>query len=71
MTRIQHVSCATKTITTRSQCALARMKIICDGYTNFLNMVKTFVPACRCDTHEKNTVRIDCHCHCHFQNGLE
>ncbi len=47
------------------------MKIIRAGYTIFFNMFKTIVLTCRSYTHEKNTVRIDCHCHCHCQNDYE
>ncbi len=43
------------------------MKIIRAGYTNFLNIFKTFVLTSRSYNLEKNTVRTDCHC----QNGLE
>ncbi len=64
MTIIQHISCETNTMTIRFQCAKARMKFICAGYTQFLNMFKTFVLACRPYPHEKNTIRMD-------RNGLE
>ncbi len=47
------------------------MKIFRAGYTNFLNMFKTFVLICRNYTPEKNTFRMDCHCHCHCQNDQE
>ncbi len=46
-TGIQHISCATNTITTRSPCISPRMKLIHTGYTNFLNMFKNFVLATR------------------------
>ncbi len=38
------------------------MKIIRAGYTNFLNMFKTFILTCQSYMHEKNSVRIDCNC---------
>ncbi len=44
-TGIQHVSCATNTITTRSPCESPPMKLIRACYTNFLNMFKNFVLA--------------------------
>ncbi len=44
-TGIQHVSWATNTITTRSPCVSAQMKLIRAGYTNFLNMFKNFTLA--------------------------
>ncbi len=46
-TGIQHVSCATNTITTRSPCVSPRMKLIRAGYTNILNMFKNFILATR------------------------
>ncbi len=51
-TGIQHVSCATNTITTCSPCVSLRMKLIRAGYTNFLNMFKNFVLA----THTRRTL---------------
>ncbi len=44
-TRIQHVSCATNTITTRSPCVSPQMKLISAGYTKLLNMFKNLVLA--------------------------
>ncbi len=64
MTKIQHISCATNTITTRFQCALARIKFIRASYTKLFNMFKTFILACRPYVLEKNTIRMD-------RNGLE
>ncbi len=42
-TGIQHGSCATNTITTRSPCVSPWMKLIRAGYTKFSNMFKNFV----------------------------
>ncbi len=44
-TGIQHISCVTNTITTRSPCISPWMRLIRAGYTNFLNMFKNFVLA--------------------------
>ncbi len=49
---IQHVSCVTNMITTRSPCVSPRMKLIRAGYTNFFNMFKNFVLA----THTRRTL---------------
>ncbi len=46
-TGIQHVSCATNTITTLSTCVSPQMKLIRTGYMNILNMFKNFVLATR------------------------
>ncbi len=47
LTGIQHVSCATNTITTHSPCVSPQMKLIRAGYTNVLNMFQNFVLATR------------------------
>ncbi len=56
MSRIQHVRCATKTITTRSQCAKARMKIIHAGYTKFIQNVRMPQSHCAESTPEQGQI---------------